>query len=231
MISNDVNVIFYYFDRNSKFHNGTAYFVKKNSRRKYIHLSRVGNSFIATYADYLRDVGTIIERCITKYLESKKRSKRTPDAVTITTVVEENIKKELKELSEETAYTYDGLDGFKSILLSDFSISELYFTPSKIGEFREVYIKKSRENAMNKMNLFLQNFVNGKVMKIKDYSNYNKIYEELGGLKDHEDRIICAELFCFGLEKGPLSFLTYDKKFKIYLRKRAREYRITLLKN
>lgn len=221
MISNDVNVIFAYLDLTHINHKDSFLYVRKNKRREHINLFTVNNTFLSTYSDYIKDVGTIIEREIVLFKKQRDCDLRlkAPTSTALVKIIEFNIKKQLKKLADETTYFFEGLNSFKDLLLSNFSIPELYFENDKIGDFREMFILKAREVAINNLNIFLNNFSKSNLMKLSYYNSYDDFFEKLDDLKDFEDRKICAELYCYGMEKGVINFLTFDSEFKSFSNK------------
>jgi predicted nucleic-acid-binding protein len=60
------------------------------------------------------------------------------------------------------------------------------------------------------------------------YKNYKEYYNKIK-MDDYEDKLICAELFAFGKEKGKIKFLTFDKKFKTYLEKNGKDFGVEII--
>ena len=96
------------------------------------------------------------------------------------------------------------------------------------GEFRESFISSANKYSVNSLNKFLINFKRFELMKLNMYKNYNDFLDKIK-MKDYEDKLICAELFCFGKEKGKISFLTFDNNFKDYLKKYGKEYDVEVI--
>lgn len=231
MISNDVNVIFAYIDVNDKFHSKSKLFVGKNKRRKYIMLANVMKSFLKTYKNYILLVGDIIESEVIECKRERKTSPiKVPSITHITTLINSGITQELKKLSlENKNYSKNTLTRFKDLLLSEYSIPQLYFEESSMGEFREKYIRKSYDFSLKNLNEFLNSFLNVKTMKLTHYENYDTQLLNLKNMKDYEDRKICAELFCHGNEIGKISFLTFDNAFKKFLKSYGFENNVKIL--
>jgi len=227
MVSNDVHVVFGFVDVNHKLHRKSYTFVKLNSRRKYISLATVRHSFVRTYKNHIKEVGSAI--CCS-VLNCKKERENSPVKKEtnwyITTLVEADVNKQLNEL--EKKYNYSGLDLIKKMLLCDFSIPELYFESKKLGDFKEKFIIDAEKYSSEKLDSFLNKFNSKKLMKKAEYTNYG---ENLSRIKmsDYEDRKICAELFSYGLEFGEIKFLTFDNAFRKYLNKFGKENNVKVL--
>ena len=72
MIAPDVNILFYELDiTNSRYHEINL-FLRRNSRRKFVLLSKVTSHFMTTYSRYIDDVGSIIEDVVLQYKKNKK---------------------------------------------------------------------------------------------------------------------------------------------------------------
>ncbi len=230
MISNDVNVIFAFLDIKHKFHIQSSLFVVKNQRRKLVVLANVMKSFLKTYKNYIVQVGAIIEHQVVFCKEERKKSPiKNPSTTHIAILVNAGINNELKTLSSMPNYSFDALLRFKDLLLTDFSIPQLYFEENAIGEFREKFIDRSEKFSLDSINEFVTKFNQKRIMKQNDYKNYENFLSDLKSMKDYEDRRICAELFCFGEEKKAIQFLTFDNTFKQYLRKFGSKHNVKVL--
>ncbi len=227
MISEDVNVIFAYLDAQHKFHRKTMMFVKTNKRRKNIFLANVLKNFLVTYQGYITDVATIIEFSVNRIREEREKSPiKNPSPSYITRLIEAEIEQGLKELSQSVNYAYEALKKFKELLLTEFSLPELFFEEDTIAEFRERFITKADDLSLGAFNTFFTEFPNKKLMKQHEYKKYNEKLKLLKNMKDYEDRRICAELFCFGEERGAITFLTFDKAFNNFIKTHGKDYRV-----
>jgi len=177
MISNDVNVIFAYIDRNHKHYRRSRSFVNNNIRRKYVMLAMVKQSFIKTYQDYVDSVAIIILESVIKEKEERKNSIiKKPTQNLILKSINYQINKELKALNKQYPnLTYDSLESIKNILLSTFSILQLYNKKDSMGDFRETFIAESNKYSIRALNRFLTNFKKGDVMQIMQYNNYENM--------------------------------------------------------
>lgn len=228
--SNDVNVIFAFLDVEHKFHQQASLFTKSNPRKKLILLANVMKSFLNTYSNYIKDVGQVIEFEIIKSKKERKNSPvKNPSSTHIIKYVESGINTELQKLGKKYNYSQDSLIRFKDLLLAEFSIPELYFEDKSRGEFREMFIEKAKDLSINSANEFLSQFKRKEIMKQGKYKEYDKFLEITKFVKDHEDRRICAELFCFGNEIAPIKFLTFDTEFKKILKKTGPNHNVSLV--
>lgn len=226
MLSNDVNVIFAYVDTEHNHHSQAKIFVAKNRERaRYLLLANVATSFLATYKRYIIDVAGMIESEV-QALKKRNSPIKNPSATFITTLVEAGIKQKICAMSKQYAYSQESLIRFKELLLTEFSIPELYFE-ERTGLFRETFIEQAEDIAVEHINEFFNNFKNKKLKKMSEYKNYETILKTIK-MKDYEDKRICAELFCIG-QKNPVSFLTFDKPFKKYLQKNGKQQGITVI--
>ena len=227
MISNDVNVIFAYLDINHKFYAQAGLFVKKNQRRKYALLVKVHNSFLNTYQNFIYTTGSVIVKKVLEFKNQERYQNKSADF--LNTIINAEINKFLREVSEEKpTYKYESLIDFKNMLLKKFSLIELFKEEGLLGEFRELFITNAEDYPVKNLNRFIHNFKRFDLMKLRMYKNYEDFLDKVK-MKDYEDKIICAELFCYGKEKGKIKFLTFDNKFKNYLKKNGKEYDVEIL--
>lgn len=228
MISNDVNVIFAFLDVKHIFHQRSKVYILTNRRRKYILLAQVMKSFLITYQDYVKEVGDVIFFEIMGFKQRKTTVKKFSNDSLIS-IIEPSINKQLDVLSQKyPSYSYDSLNDFKKMLLTEFSIPELIHEEESLDEFKEKFIEQSLKFSEESLNEFLNVFTISKMMKMEEYSEYNEMLKKVK-LNDYEDRKICTELFCFGTQKGKIRFLTFDKKFFKYLEKHGSGYNVAVV--
>lgn len=228
MISNDVNVIFAYLDRQNKQHKAVKILVKKNKRRKYVLLAQVYKTFLYTYGRIIKLVGVLITSEVLQYRKKNENSTRNKDKEFILRMLETSIEKKIREHVKSSEYNQETLSKFKDYLLKNYSLIELYEETEKIGRFREKFIHDSQEHSIDSLNTFFTEFKNKKLMKLSAYKNYQKQLSKISFIKDYEDRKIATEIICFLRQHSVLRFLTFDKTFKTKLKRLQQDKDLTL---
>lgn len=231
MISSDVNVLFIYGDPRDRRNFNLIRFCKRNQRRSYLLLEEVKKSFIKTFSDYYKIIGSIIDDVIITYRAQRLKSpgKRQPSTEALIAEIDKNISKKFSSLVRKTTLSMSSLKRFYSKLLKDYSIPRLYHEDKLIGEFREFYSGEAENEATDVMNRFILEFRSLDVHQKQNCNDYDDNYVALDSYfrKDHEDRRIAAELMCYTLRKH-LQFLCGDKAFRTALRKIKATYGLNL---
>lgn len=239
--TSDVNIIFAYADNNHKFQKKVISYIARRQKDKFILLSKLKNNFIHTYSGYLVTCCIIIENAVRK--EIKKRSQSPsktykPSTFTITRSVQSLIDDYLeKESAKFMSFNKQGVRTYINRLLTDYSISRLYFEENALAEFREKYSVESEERALEVLNRFLRFFRKFESMNIEEYSiAYEKWLNEIknsdknifDNKKDHEDIILASELLAYNQEKSKLDFVSCDKEMCRSLKVVSKEFDFTL---
>src|SRR3989339_240293 len=234
-LSSDVNTIFAYGNSNDLFHNKVWLFMAKNKRNDYVLLARVKHVFIYTYKDYLTTCCAIIEIAIRE--EKTKRSKSPsetykPSTLALSANIHQQIEKFIKEKSEEITFNIGGVKNFINLLLTEYSIPELFENNGVFGEFREKYNVEAEKRAEEILNKFLHFFHSFYVMNIEQYDTYEewiqKIkeskYKIFDNKKDYEDILLAAEILSCNQDIGTMGFFTCDKEIHRSIIVVAKEY-------
>lgn len=225
MIAPDVNVIFYFLDVKSHHYFDVRKFIKQNPRRTFVILSKVSSHFIATYSGYITDVGSIIEDVILSY-KSQRKSQAKLTARDLTLILEPKIENRLRQLAQETSYSFSSLRYFKDLLLAEYSLSDLYY--DSVFEFREKVITRSTEISLDLFNSFLKQLNYVRAMKLSAYRKYDEFLAQIS-YSDYEDRQVYAEACAFCFEFSPLKMYTFDKSFRRFIASNVNRFCVGLV--
>jgi len=234
-ISSDVNTIFAYGDKNHILHKNVCLHMIKNNKKNYVLLSKVKSHFIYTYKDYLTDCCIVLEKSIREEKERRSKSPSKtyqPSLFAISASVRKLINDFIKEKAKNQNFNSNAAKNFISLLLTDYSIPELYKNKDSFAEFREKYLVQAEERALEILNKFLKFYRKFELMNIEQYVSFkdwfNKIKDSNKNVfknkKDYEDMNIAAELLSFNQDISILDFFTCDKDFYYSLKNIVVEY-------
>lgn len=234
-ISSDVNTIFAYCDSLHKYHKSVLSFMMRQKRSTYILLDKVKSHFIYTYKDYLSTCCIIIEQAIRdQRLERSKSPSKTykPSAFAISSHVRSLVDKKLVELCENKNFDFIATKQFVDLILSEYSIPDLYENEKVLGEFRERYLVGSEKIATTIVNKFLRFFYKFEEINLNQYTHYNNWLDKIKDSKnnvfknkqDYEDMTLAAEFLCYNQEIGILYFFGCDSNCCRSIEVVAKEY-------
>ncbi|MBS3125212.1 hypothetical protein J4211_03085 [Candidatus Woesearchaeota archaeon] len=220
-VSSDVNTVFAYTNPAHKFHTPVSLHMAKRKRHHYVLLAKVNSSFLYTYTNLLTDCGNIIVQAITGFREEREKAnaKNPLSAFSISAIVNSKIKELLEEYNDKYSnFNIKSTKEYIDLLLTKFSIPELYENDKALGEFREQYLMEADKRAFEALNKFVRFFQHYDLMKIEEYENYENWLKKIKdssqdvfeNKQDFEDMKIAAELLSYNEELGKLSFFTCD---------------------
>ncbi len=221
-ISSDVNTIFAYIDKKHKFHIAVALFIVPYKRKDvYVLLDEVKSRFIYTYSAYLKEACLIIEKSIIDYKAKRSKLLPNPTPFMVAKIIDSEIKKRMKQVSEMEYFNYDATTRFVNKMLTEYSVLALYEEEEKLAEFREKYLVKSEEESSKEITRFLDRFKDFEVVNFNDITSFCDWLDKLKKVdldvfkrkQDIDDMRIAAQFLGYNQEKGRLSFFTCDFEF------------------
>lgn len=238
-IASDVNIIFAYSDENHIYHKKTIFYLARIKRFHHILLAKVKAHFIYTYTNYLTTGCVIIDHAVREHRKERANSPSTtykPSPLAISANIDKLIQDYINlEASKKGNFNSKGVRNFINLLLTDYSIPELYESNDKLGEFREKYLIQAEQRALETLNKFLSFFQNFDLVNIEKYNNFeiwiNNIKNSKKDIKikhDLEDILVVAEYLSFNEEIEKLGFFTCDKECYNSIKLIAKEHNLTI---
>jgi len=175
-----------------------------------------------------------IDRTITRVRNSDKLPK---DIFSVTEFVHNEIEKQFDELRKDPRFNEAATRQYIDLLLSTYSIPQLYTDKDSLASFREEYIQDAEDTSLLVLNEFLNFFSDYTVMRTTDYKEpVEEIKKSItqsklaifNKLSAQEDINLASELIAYNKEYGKIRFFTCDKKCAESIRTFCKQHKISI---